>query len=1689
MIKSSLKTFFNIGVVLFSIFANSQSEIQKGEEDFYKGNHAPNADYILNGGLIKDLPPLPKIDFNYEGKGFDGSRLSAVPEAGAHPRVIMSPSDIERMKAQVRQGDNAPNFFRIQLEILRRNALDWQVPENFDYYANPFGADSNIAKWALYALLTDDEALGKKAAVAATEHALYLETRLDILNESEYSGFNNVAYDLCRTDIQLGPYTYKQAYYLGGAEKVQELKKKYGVTLFFSNTPGSYLTLGWEYDYAYNFMTPDQRDIVRRVISKATYGKFDTGMAIPGQMYINNHMSAGANWIALALAIEDEEGYDSRILPIAYWSLENKLNYDLSSDGMTFENTKGFIPMLPVLAVSKRYAGKLLKHSHLLARANSEVLNARKLYNRYVSRRRERPNMPKLTEVKTGYDEPRFWRSSAGSGTGGHVEFWNILKYFYPDDEKIDFVYSIKNSNLNADTFKGDSTENYNRNLHSSWSELPALTMLTASNANDYNDLEVLEKFKKLPEFWYDKERGMVTVRNGWNQDGMMVHLENRVDQYYAGHETPQQGDFQVWADGIAWSPNVGAYRDASYRAMVTVDGLAGIYQPVSGDWMTARNEKEAAISVSEMTTAYGWRKYEKLLELDHPTLQQANHIMGGFKEQAYQLNRFTELPFQPQIKEHYDGLGHKDYGPWHGETRGVERYGRWANNEMEHVFRTMHFARGENPYLLIFDDLKKDGNRHQFDWRMPVTGDAYVYEINPAVQNRHLEFNTEGVIGTDIILAMANTNVKRGQAPTWVNTYPIMKPTPKQGEPMLLVRVLWRNTNFPFPVPNVQRSWGYNMISIPANAVSPEYKVMVYPYRFGEKLPTTIWSDDMSQLTVKTGDKTDIYSFDKTDNDRTVYSMTRNDALIINSKATPPQPKIIEKGAWTKDQNRPDWRAPRLFSDVEEIKFETQPIGSVVHYTLDGTEPNVDSPLVKGDIYIKNSSMLKAKAYQKSWKFGKNWSKTATFDFKKVAPERTENIKNSLAGLSVKAYEIKTTIYDKAGYFQGSKKSIPDITLYEPIVTSSTANFSIPHAEGKASRNAMAKAFYVFQGFYEAPEDGVYRFELESCGPIDFKIGSSQVLLVDEQYGLSYKKRYGEVILTKGKHELSLLVCDIMFWKGDIEKPYEIKVNAKRPNQKFYTAITNEELSTTLPFTISVNDYYIDVADIQINSISNELQYAYTWDGTMPKLENADTNSTTSYTTPGIHTLKIVGFKNGAPVGIQEKQVAILSAKNAISIETIPGANLKKYDRISQLPPDGEIPANGLAPKYFNITDSEPYSNEFVQTMNSNDSPRKLMVYTTYIDITADGVYEFDLFDGQNYSAQLLIDDEVILKRRVDIKTPSGKLFLKEGKHKVELHLALGKALIYIKSPGKKDFVPITASSLTREATPDVYINDELQNKNNLEILKKRTISLDALETGFEIRYSFDSSKLHKKYSKPITIEKSATLHTALFKNNKIYGAIRTLHISKNTIPQKSLIAYLPCESIENGMTPMKNSINATTVVQAGEIVDGKHGKAIGFYNTASEAIIDKMSAVEDAVTVAMWVKIKEKSNLLFVTGLPYFYEEYAAGIKNDKLFAEFSRSVGYVENEFDESIVAPGKWFHIAITFGEENSIYVNGQLINSVQVTDKNIRRGSGLAPKIDLMVSRKGTTNAAMDECRIYDRVLAAEEIKTIYNAEK
>ena len=294
----------------------------------YRGRFSPDAEYVLSGKLAADLPPLPNVPFSLDAPGFREDLLSRVPAAGVHPRVILSPCDIDEIKANIARGEDADVTFRVCLRELRNKAA-YPKPMRDTFGNAPWGGIGVIAAKGLLALLTDDQDLGREAAEWTVKHARYLEPRIEILNtHPDAQVFKDIFSYFSRAGVRVGGLDYATACREGGADRVRELAEQ-RVEFFGQDNQWAYTSLGAEYDYCEPFMTDAQRDHVRSVISRATFGKYTTGMEIPGHFFINNHMSMGAEFYALLLSIEGEEGFDARAAEQCVPRLMDKLTYDL----------------------------------------------------------------------------------------------------------------------------------------------------------------------------------------------------------------------------------------------------------------------------------------------------------------------------------------------------------------------------------------------------------------------------------------------------------------------------------------------------------------------------------------------------------------------------------------------------------------------------------------------------------------------------------------------------------------------------------------------------------------------------------------------------------------------------------------------------------------------------------------------------------------------------------------------------------------------------------------------------------------------------------------------------------------------------------------------------------------------------------------------------------------------------------------------------------------------------------------------------------------------------------------------------------------------------------------------------------------------------------------------------------------
>ena len=1037
----------------------------------------PPAEEVISGALDKKLPPSPLYPKSVEPvtQGFVAERLSKVPAPGVHPRIILGPADIDQIRRYAFLRDAAPPAFQVAYAALKSSAE--KGGGTIREYPPWIGPCTPIACKALLALILEDRSMGREVVPLILEHAKQMAAKLTEWKETEF----------------------------GEPLPGMQTAKSYGC--MYAAPYGHSMSLCMEYDYAHSFMTPEERTAVRKVIADYTAGRYTSFMEMPDHFLINNHWGFAMNWWVGALAIEDEDGWDPRVGEVGRKKVTAYVTSALSPSGMMFEGQKPNLPPYAILAAARRGPRTLAMHPHLhayaLAAANSLWWKGSK-------------------KGAKGNETPGRWMTGriGYQGLGDEIRVFpdTMMKYLYPDDPLINLVWRVKSP---AAAYGAKNPSSHAGSGHGGL-DIGLLYSMGAINEDDRardpdSDGLPPELTSKVPLTWHDPLRGAVRTRSGWGKDDLVLWFENKSDYFSAGHEVSEHNNFLFASHGVAWTPYAGRYQAPKKQNMILIDGLAAPrWQPVPGRILGVHDAPAGTAAAGDATDGYNWDKQEKMQEAWHPALAVKGWSwMGGAGKGC---GRDWELPFHPIIRQFNEGFAHLEWGNWHGETRGPERYRQW--NQVEKVFRTVQLARGPStgsgpahPYLLVIDDVRKDDQMHMFDW---------VLNMNRSIKLLKSEKD-------DLILREEGTDAQ------------------------LLVRVLFRKVH----EQSLPPAFADYRVVISAAAVEPEFRIFLYPHHKGEKLPQTDWSPDRKRLYIRFGNDTDVYHFGQGERGRTLFALERNGEIVQTTAARPPRPELLGIEQWygrdcaglgghkasTPSEQR-DYIFP--FVGQTEVRFRQPPAGMVIRYTLDGTEPTAESPVYAGAILLTKTTTLKAKTFAGGWQFGaQDTSETLTARFvatQAIRPIRLiSQIDSSLhRGLLCELFEVVRTIYEKDGFFSGQKNMMPEFLRRagalpdrEPRLRTPTQGLSVPLLQPLAHPRRMSKAFYRYTGFLRAEQTGLHRFRLHSPGPVRLTIGGHDVIEATGQYYLSQRDRYGAVALAEGLHTFELVFCDPVFFKG----------------------------------------------------------------------------------------------------------------------------------------------------------------------------------------------------------------------------------------------------------------------------------------------------------------------------------------------------------------------------------------------------------------------------------------------------------------------------------------------------------------------------------------------------------------------------
>ncbi|MBN2013312.1 family 20 glycosylhydrolase [candidate division KSB1 bacterium] len=169
-----------------------------------------------------------------------------------------------------------------------------------------------------------------------------------------------------------------------------------------------------------------------------------------------------------------------------------------------------------------------------------------------------------------------------------------------------------------------------------------------------------------------------------------------------------------------------------------------------------------------------------------------------------------------------------------------------------------------------------------------------------------------------------------------------------------------------------------------------------------------------------------------------------------------------------------------------------------VIHYTLDGSDPNELSPVYTHPIKLTNTTTMKTALISPS---GKR-SNIQTAFFEKQVPRKSAQQVELKPGLKFKYYDLESRI-----------QSTADLEKYSISQTGTISQFIFPPI------NKLINFGVVYSGYIEIRSTGVYKFTTTSDDGSRLFIGDK--LIVDNDGDHGDTDRHGEIALEKGWHPI----------------------------------------------------------------------------------------------------------------------------------------------------------------------------------------------------------------------------------------------------------------------------------------------------------------------------------------------------------------------------------------------------------------------------------------------------------------------------------------------------------------------------------------------------------------------------------------
>jgi len=759
----------------------------------------PTADQVLDG----NIPGRPTLATDTaetvrDEAGYARERLYHVPPVGEHPRVLFSRADLPRIRTQLEASETGRAMWK-----------DWQR------HADPAVDRTGWLSDAYAALAAGD---GPKFG------ALWTDGRNPMHTGPPGGGANPLAQFLFfRSFAALLENDAKQGAELATAvatyatwlrPQIEAASKLPGAEHFWLQIRpvlGDSAVIGYLYDFTQPFMTEAQATTVRDLIVLCTRGRYGLGMDLPPHWRNWNFIGMGLYFPQLALAIEGEPGSDPRHIARGAEVARDYILHAITAAGLGKEglgyHTAGFAhTTVLMLALANR-------GEHLFT-----LVRYRAMFDSWM--------------LWTMQPWGRAWATNGDLGTfAPSPTLVQAARWLFPTDPRVALVAG------QCAPIQG---------IASGPPENALLGLLTPAELGANYVTKTPPVFPAdLPLALHDAERGVLFTRTGWTPDAVTVQLNARSDTTFPSHDHADRGEFLLNALGQAWSVPSMRETESQYHSVITIDGIGQGYFPTPATWVDVKESAAGTAATVDLKYCYDWRWMKSSFLATDEQLR-AEPWLTWVRESRDRLlartprDRWERDP-SPNVRTYYENWQAGDPRMWGEEDAWVLRS---ENVRVQKAYRSLVLVRGAAPFVIVADDIRRDDAEHLYEWRMILPMNVEAHDIK----------------GSDIILGPVSSvheTKLRGDS-AYKDTG---RPIAPSGTPMLLVRILDigrpRNAERT-PTPAVEtiefvkhddvhqfagRSTGVGRrLVLPSRSVEPRYRVLLFPFHAGDKLPDTAW-------------------------------------------------------------------------------------------------------------------------------------------------------------------------------------------------------------------------------------------------------------------------------------------------------------------------------------------------------------------------------------------------------------------------------------------------------------------------------------------------------------------------------------------------------------------------------------------------------------------------------------------------------------------------------------------------------------------------------------------------------------------------------------------------------------------------------------------------------------------------------